>query len=154
MSKSWQTTAIDELAMLECGAQLVKGLKQGSVLYLTGDLGAGKTTFTRGFLRGLGHIGNVKSPTYTLVEPYEFAHSVVYHFDLYRLQDPEELELLGIRDYFHDKSLVLVEWPSRGEPVLPAPDLTLDISVLGEGRALQFTAFTAKGYDALQQLSS
>ena len=154
MSKSWQTTAIDELAMLECGAQLAKGLKQGSVLYLTGDLGAGKTTFTRGFLRGLGHIGNVKSPTYTLVEPYDFAHVVVYHFDLYRLQDPEELELLGIRDYFNDKSIVLVEWPSRGEPILPAPDLALDISVLGEGRALQFTAFTIKGFDALQQLST
>ena len=105
-------------------------------------------------MRGLGHIGNVKSPTYTLVEPYEFAHVVVYHFDLYRLQDPEELELLGIRDYFHDKSMVLVEWPSRGEPILPAPDLILDISVLGEGRALQFTAFTDKGYDALQQISS
>ena len=146
--------AHDEQQQLALGAKLANAVTTGTVIYLTGDLGAGKTTFTRGFLQGLGYHGTVKSPTYTLVEPYEFAHVVVYHFDLYRLQDPQELELLGIRDYFHDKSMVLVEWPSRGEPVLPAPDLILDISVLGEGRALQFTAFTDKGYDALQQISS
>ncbi len=154
MKKTWQTSAPDELAMLACAAKLATALKQGTVLYLIGDLGAGKTTFTRGFLHGLGYIGNVKSPTYTLVEPYEFTSLMVYHFDLYRLQDPEELELLGIRDYFHAHSIVLIEWPSRGEPLLPAPDLILDISVLAEGRALHFTALSDKGLYALQQLFS
>lgn len=154
MKNTWQTSASDESAMLVCAAKLAKALKQGSVLYLIGDLGAGKTTFTRGFLYGLGYIGNVKSPTYTLVEPYEFTALTVYHFDLYRLQDPEELELLGIRDYFHAQSIVLVEWPSRGEPLLPAPDLILDISVLAEGRELHFTALSDKGQYALQQMSS
>lgn len=154
MSTRWQTTAIDETVMAELGARLAKVLAKGTVMYLTGDLGAGKTTITRGFLRGLGHSGTVKSPTYTLVEPYELADVQVYHFDLYRLQDPEELELMGIRDYFHDRSIVLVEWPSRGEPLLPAPDLALDIGILAQGRALTFTAFTSPGQNALQQLSS
>lgn len=154
MIENWHTTAIDEAAMVELGTKLATVLMKGSVVYLTGELGAGKTTFTRGFLRGLGHLGNVKSPTYTLVEPYELAKVIVYHFDLYRLQDPEELELLGIRDYFHAKSIVLVEWPSQGEPLLPAPDLSLTIRLLDDGRALDFTAFTEKGQQALQQLSS
>ncbi len=153
MMSDWQTTAPDELAMVELGTKLAQVLTKGSVVYLIGDLGAGKTTFTRGFLRGLGHQGNVKSPTYTLVEPYELAQGIVYHFDLYRLQDPEELELLGIRDYFHRDSIVLVEWPSQGEPILPAPDLSLTISLLPQGRALHFAALTQQGQQALQQLS-
>lgn len=152
MIKNWQTIADDETSMLRLGAALAQVLKQGTVVYLVGDLGAGKTTFTRGFLRGLGHQGAVKSPTYTLVEPYELAQGIVYHFDLYRLQDPEELELLGIRDYFNADSIVLVEWPGRGEPLLPSPDVLLNISVLETGRALQFSAFTPHGQQALQQL--
>lgn len=153
MVKDWQTTAADEAEMVELGKKLAQVVIAGSVVYLIGDLGAGKTTFTRGFLRGLGHQGNVKSPTYTLVEPYELAQGIVYHFDLYRLQDPEELELLGIRDYFNQDSIVLVEWPSLGEPVLPKPDLSLAISLLPVGRALHFTALTQQGQQALQQLS-
>lgn len=152
MMKNWQTIAQDEAAMISVGTALAQVLAQGSVVYLVGDLGAGKTTFTRGFLRGLGHQGAVKSPTYTLVEPYELAQGIVYHFDLYRLQDPEELELLGIRDYFNADSIVLVEWPGRGEPLLPSPDVLLNISVLETGRALQFSAFTPHGQQALQQL--
>jgi tRNA threonylcarbamoyladenosine biosynthesis protein TsaE len=154
MSTSWRTTAIDETAMTELGVRLANVLAKGSVVYLTGDLGAGKTTFSRGFLRGLGYNGTVKSPTYTLVEPYDLPAVQVYHFDLYRLQDPEELELMGIRDYFHDQSIVLVEWPVRGEPLLPSPDLAIDINVLAQGRALQFNAYSPKGRQAVQQLSS
>ena len=131
--------AADETEMVALGEQLGRVFIQypgALTVHLLGDLGAGKTTLTRGILRAFGHAGAVKSPTYTLVEAYEFPTRTVYHFDLYRLGDPEELEYMGIRDYFVDRNLCLIEWPTRGEGVLPVPDLVIDISVAGAGRRL------------------
>ena len=129
-----------ETAMVALGEQLGRAFAQyphSLTVHLLGDLGAGKTTLTRGILRAFGHAGAVKSPTYTLVEAYEFPPRTVYHFDLYRLGDPEELEYMGIRDYFADNTLCLIEWPARGEGVLPVPDLVIEISVAGDGRCLE-----------------
>ena len=133
-----------EDAMLALGARLAALTEGRGTLYLHGDLGAGKTTLSRGIVRGLGHVGAVKSPTFTLVEPYEIAGHKVFHFDLYRLADPEELEFMGIRDYFEDGALCLIEWPERGAGVLPKADLDITISPQGVGRALQLQPHSAR----------
>lgn len=135
----------DEESMARFGVELAQAIRSGGVVFLLGDLGMGKTTLSRGVLRGCGHKGSVKSPTYTLVEPYDTPAGIVYHFDLYRLADPEELEYLGIRDYFTDDALCLVEWPEKGEGMLPQPDLQIRLSLSGTGRELELTAITQKG---------
>ncbi|MGV6807478.1 MAG: tRNA (adenosine(37)-N6)-threonylcarbamoyltransferase complex ATPase subunit type 1 TsaE [bacterium] len=139
------------------GSALARSTKGSMLVFLKGTLGAGKTTLSRGVLRGFGHQGSVKSPTYTLVEPYAVGDRNVYHFDLYRLADPEELEFMGFRDYLAGDGTCLVEWPERGEPVLPRPDLAIKIDpcalVTGEaGRIVALTAESATGKNALDNL--
>lgn len=136
---------VGEEAMTRFGARLARITREGGTIFLDGDLGAGKTTLSRGIIRGLGHEGPVKSPTFTLVEPYEIGDVQVFHFDLYRLVDPEELEFLGIRDYFEGDALRLIEWPQRGEGFLPKPDLTITIRPESDGRALFLSAEGSRG---------
>ena len=141
-------------AMERLGADIGRALDWRGSIWLSGDLGAGKTTLSRGLIRAAGHEGAVKSPTFTLVEPYDLDVGSIYHFDLYRLADPEELEFLGIRDYFSGTSLCLVEWPDKGAGVLPAPDLSIRIRVDGEGRTLQIDGHGERGLAASQWLHS
>ena len=122
------------------------------LVFLSGELGAGKTTFVRGFLRHLGHTGAVKSPTYTLVEPYSLGSNNIYHFDLYRLNDPAELEMIGIRDYFADQGICLVEWPEHGRPLLPEPDIIVEIKIHEPGRQLTLSAGTDRGAQVVASL--
>ncbi|WP_250460173.1 tRNA (adenosine(37)-N6)-threonylcarbamoyltransferase complex ATPase subunit type 1 TsaE [Microbulbifer litoralis] len=148
---------VDEEATVAAGEQLGRaclatGLAEGLTLYLHGQLGAGKTTFCRGVLRAFGHSGAVKSPTYTLVEPYELGAQRVFHFDLYRLGDAEELEFMGVRDYFAPGSLSLVEWPERGAGVLPEPDLEIELQVPDSGRQLQLMAHSSAGETAIRAM--
>ena len=135
----------DEEAMIKLGARIAQVTQGLGVIFLDGDLGAGKTTLSRGIIRGLGHVGAVKSPTFTLVEPYEVGEVRAFHFDLYRLVDPEELEFLGIRDYFEGDALCLIEWPQRGAGFLPKPDLTITISPHNGGRSLSLLPQGSRG---------
>ncbi len=148
----------DEAATLACGARFAKIVQSGLVVYLHGDLGAGKTTFVRGVLHGLGYVGKVKSPTYTLVESYHILINKVfnctfYHFDLYRFIDENEWEAAGFRDYFNLQSVCMIEWPEKAEHVLPTPDVHIQLSLYSVGsniaRKIQFSAASPLGVQCL-----
>jgi tRNA threonylcarbamoyladenosine biosynthesis protein TsaE len=143
----------DEDRQVAFGRRLGRALDGQGRVYLEGELGAGKTTLTRGILRAHGHLGAVKSPTYTLVEPYETGGKHLYHFDLYRLGDPEELEFIGGRDLFADDALCIVEWPSRGAGWLPEPDLRITLTLGEPGRIASLEAFSDLGRSVLATLS-
>lgn len=143
-------------AMESLGAELARVLRMSGpkgFVYLYGELGTGKTTLVRGLLRGLGHKGAVKSPTFTIVEPYLIDNNRVYHFDLYRLGDPEELELLGGRDYFSPDNLCLVEWPQCAADSLPEADLLIELEHAGTARELTLTGYSARGQAWCVELS-
>lgn len=142
---SASVTLKGEAAMLAFAAQIAQIAKTGGLIFLHGTLGAGKTTLSRGMIQALGHVGAVKSPTYTLVEEYELGSIQVYHFDLYRLGDPEELEFMGIREYIKPGKLCLIEWPEKGQDVLPSADLEIQIDDLRDARAVRWSANTELG---------
>ncbi|QAX81589.1 tRNA (adenosine(37)-N6)-threonylcarbamoyltransferase complex ATPase subunit type 1 TsaE [Candidatus Pseudomonas adelgestsugas] len=135
----------DENAMVLFGHRIAQVTTGVGLVFIEGDLGVGKTTLSRGIIRGLGYIGVVKSPTFTLVEPYEIGVIRAYHFDLYRLIDHEELEYMGIRDYLEKDALCLIEWPDKNICFLPKPDLTITIIPHKYGRHLTLLPHSMRG---------
>ena len=152
--RRFQCQVEDEQAMVKLGERMGKALADRAVIFLEGKLGAGKTTLCRGVLRAMGHVGAVKSPTFTLVEPYKFNDKNLYHFDLYRLGDPEELEYMGIRDYFQPGNLCLIEWSERGQEFLPQPDLQVNISFSGNGREVTLQSENKQGEAILDKIKA
>ena len=142
----------NEAATLACGDKFSRMMANGLVVYLHGDLGAGKTTFVRGVLHGLGHVGKVKSPTYTLVEPYIIFDYNIYHFDLYRFIDEEEWGATGFRDYFNAQSICMIEWPEKAAHVLPEPDIHVHLSLYQNARKIQFSAGSPLGKKCIEGL--
>lgn len=134
-----------DLAMVNFGAQIAEALSPCMIITLEGDLGAGKTTLSRGILQSLGHQGAVKSPTYTIVEPYDLDIGAVYHFDLYRITDPEELDYIGFPDYLSQGFLSLIEWPERAKGYLDNADVNISISHSDVGRYIKLVGDTQKG---------
>ena len=141
-----------EADTLAFGAALAAALEPGLVVYLSGELGAGKTTLARGVLRGLGHAGKVKSPSFSLVEPYAFSRLYLYHFDFYRFTDPRELGDAGFREHFNPDSVCLVEWPEKEAGVVPAADIRITLKLAAQGRELQIDADTEAGRRCIREL--
>ena len=141
-----------EADTLALGGALATGIAPGMVIFLEGELGAGKTTLARGLLRGLGYLGKVKSPTFTLVEVYEVSRLYLYHFDFYRFRDPQELGEAGFREYFNPQSVCLVEWPDKAAG-LPAADLRVVLQVAGSGRNVSIFADSEAGVSCLKRLT-
>ena len=143
----------DEDATIALGMALGRALDPGLTIHLSGNLGAGKTTLARGALRALGYRGRVRSPTFTLVEVYEFSRLNFYHFDFYRFTDPTELDEAGFREYFNAQSVCFVEWPEKAAG-LPPPDLDIALRVTGTGRTLDVDAHSEVGKRCLARLES
>lgn len=142
-------------AMEAFGGALARAVAPGTLIFLSGDLAAGKTTLVRGYLRALGHAGVVKSPTFTLVESYALADRSVHHFDLYRLADPDELTYLGLDDYLRPDADCLIEWPECGVGELPEPDLRIALAFAGDtGRIVSVDAVGGRGQSCLERLAS
>lgn len=142
----------DESATVALAQRLAACLKPGMVIYLYGDLGAGKTTLVRGVLNALGYTDRVKSPTYTLVEPYHIAGLDLRHFDLYRLHDEEEWEAAGFRDEFDGRNIFFIEWPEHALGLIPPADVKIDFEILAQGRKVAIQADTSTGRECLMQL--
>jgi tRNA threonylcarbamoyladenosine biosynthesis protein TsaE len=146
----------EEAGTLALGASLARALQPGLTIYLHGDLGAGKTALTRAMLHALGHTGHVKSPTYTLAEPYTVtigdASVQVIHFDLYRMASAEEFLDAGFREYFNQQTICIIEWPEKAETVLPPPDISISLAVAGEGRDVELHALSDQGVECLNRL--
>ncbi len=146
----------DEAGTLALGAALARTLAPGLTIYLHGDLGAGKTTLTRALLHAAGYTGHVKSPTYTLAEPYVVTVTGrrldIMHFDLYRMSSPEEFLDAGFREHFNAENVCIVEWPENAEPVLPPPDIAVFLTVSGHGRKVELQALSDKGVQCLDRL--
>lgn len=145
-------TETDTLNIAQAFAHALR-VDDGLVVYLEGPLGAGKTTFARGVLRGLGYTEKVKSPTYTLVEPYTLEALTVYHFDFYRLQRPDELEQIGIEEYFSQRALCMIEWPEKGSPYVPHADIICHLLPAGAGREARIEALTSRGQAVLERMT-
>ena len=152
VNKLWSDWVPDEAAMTALGARLAKVFPESGLIYLHGDLGAGKSTLVRSFIKARGYSGHVKSPTYTIVEPYQVTGHTIYHLDLYRIADPEELEFIGIRDLLSERSLVLVEWPDKGAGVLPTADLDIYIAYSGQGRDVSINRASEEGMSVIKVL--
>lgn len=152
--QTFQCHLADEAATLGLGRQLAPAIVPGMTIFLEGDLGAGKTTLTRGILRGLGFMERVKSPTYTLVEPYVVSNLYFHHFDLYRFADASEWEEAGFREMFNAQSVCLVEWPEKAAELLPEPDWRIRLEPSDAGRQLTLIASTQMGITCLSRLKA
>jgi tRNA threonylcarbamoyladenosine biosynthesis protein TsaE len=144
---------VGETATLEIAAKLAELCEPPLIIHLQGDLGSGKTTFARGFINKLGYSGNVKSPTFTLVETYDLEGARLYHFDLYRLKDPLELEYIGLRDLVGEPDVMcLIEWPERGGSELPAADFVINLEYQDKSRGVDYQANSSKGQRIIDKL--
>lgn len=156
--QTWRTHLPDESATARLGVALGQALQRGTVVFLHGDLGAGKTALTRALIQSAGHTGPVKSPTYTLSEPYQVTLGgepvQVVHFDLYRMSSPEEFLDAGFREEFNVDNVCIVEWPEKADGVLPPPDLDVVLSVNGNGRDVELQALSSKGQLCLERLTT
>jgi len=150
---AWRCDLPDEERLAELARAIAAYLKPPLVIFLRGDLGAGKTSFARALIHALGYPGRVKSPTYGLLESYRAASCNILHLDLYRLEDPGELDYLGLRDLFDHSSILLIEWPEKGRGYLPAPDLELHFQEAGDLRFVELIPHSGAGRELSRKAS-